>query len=109
MNQEAIDLVKLIALYRQPGDRDAFDRHYREVHTPLAEKMPGLQKLEVTRIVGDPMGGSSEWYLMAEMYFADRQTLDAAMTSPEGKAAAKDLMGFAGKIVTMVVGEVKEG
>lgn len=104
-----MDLVKLIALYRQPEDRDAFDRHYGEVHTPLAEKMPGLKKLEVTRIVGDPMGGASEWYLMAEMYFTDRQTLDAAMASPEGKAAAKDLMGFAGKIVTMVIGEVKEG
>lgn len=44
------------------------------------------------------------------MYFADRAALDAAMSSPEGKASAKDLMGFAGSLVTMMIGEVsREG
>jgi hypothetical protein len=31
------------------------------------------------------------------------------MSSAEGKAAAKDLMGFAGSLVTMMIGEVAEG
>lgn len=101
-------MVKLIALYRPPEDKEAFDRHYFETHAPLAKKMPGLQKIEVTRITGTPMGGQAEYYLMAEMVFADRAALDAAMTSPEGKAAAKDLMGFAGKLVYMMIGEVVE-
>ncbi|MBO8172401.1 MAG: EthD family reductase [Bacillaceae bacterium] len=99
-------MVKLIALYKHPEDKEAFDRHYEEVHTPLAEKMPGLEKLEVTRIVGAPQG-KSEYYLMAEMYFKDQDTLNNAMKSEEGMAAAKDLMGFAGKIVSMMIGEVK--
>lgn len=50
-------MVKLIALYRHPEDQESFDKHYEQVHTPLVEKMPGLKKLEVTRIRGAPMGG----------------------------------------------------
>ncbi len=99
-------MVKLIALYKHPEDKEAFDRHYEEVHAPLAAKMPGLEKLEVTRITGAPQG-KSEYYLMAEMYFKDQETLNNAMRSDEGMAAAKDLMGFAGKIVSMMIGEVE--
>lgn len=99
-------MVKLIAIYSKPEDLAAFDRHYREVHTPLARKMPGLQKLEVSAIRASPMG-EPRYHLMAEMYFADRAALDAAMASPEGRAAGKDLMGFAGKLVHMMIADVE--
>ncbi|BCU80971.1 hypothetical protein JIR001_07540 [Polycladomyces abyssicola] len=102
-------MTKLIAIYRQPEDQQAFDEHYFQVHAPLAKKMPGLKKIEVTRFVGTPMGGESPYYLMAEMVFEDRKTLDEAMASEEGRAAAKDLMGFAGKLVTMMIGETASG
>ncbi|MDA8353046.1 MAG: EthD family reductase [Firmicutes bacterium] len=100
-------MVKLIALYKHPDNRESFDEHYQKVHTPLTEKMPGLKKMEVTRIQGAPMGGKGAYYLEAAMYFDDRAALDAAMNSPEGKAASKDLMGFAGSLVTMMIGEVE--
>jgi uncharacterized protein (TIGR02118 family) len=99
-------MVKLIALYKKPEDTAAFDEHYNNVHTPLALKIPGLQKLEVTRIVGTPQG-PSEYYLMAELCFPDQDTFNLAMRSDENKAAGKDLMGFAGNLVTFMVGEVK--
>lgn len=99
-------MVKLVAFYRKPEDEGAFERHYRDVHTPLVEKMPGLLKLEVTRFTGGPQG-DSPYYLMAEMYFEDTNALNRSMSSPEGKAAAKDLMQFAGSIVTMAFGETE--
>lgn len=99
-------MVKLIAIYKQPEDKESFDRHYREVHAPLAAKMPGLIKLEVNRIYGTP-SGTSDLYLIAEMTFNDRDALHAALSSPEGKAAGKDLMGFAGKIVSMYFTELE--
>ncbi len=101
-------MVKLIALYRHPEDKEAFDKHYAKTHTPLAKAMPGLQKIEVTKLKTTPMGGEPDYYLMAEMYFVDRVSLDAAMASPEGKAAAKDLGEFARKLVSMTIGEVME-
>lgn len=102
-------MVKLIALYRQPEDQQTFDTHYTEVHTPLAKKMPGLEKIEVTKMLGTPMGTEAEYYLMAEMYFASEDVLKSSMSSTDGRAAAKDLMGFAGKLVSMIIGEVVEG
>lgn len=101
-------MVKLIALYKQPENKEEFNEHYYNVHTPLAKAMPGLEKVEVTEMFGAP-GGESKYYLQAELYFKDKDTLMASMSSPEGKAAAKDLMGFAGPLVTMMFGKVMEG
>lgn len=98
-------MVKLIALYKKPPDPQAFDDHYRNKHTPLVKKMPGLKKLEVSRVT-NAIGGEAKFYLIAEMYFENEDALSAAMASPEGKAAGKDLMEFAGSIVHMMIAEV---
>ncbi|MCZ6683884.1 MAG: EthD family reductase [Planctomycetota bacterium] len=47
-------------------------------------------------------------HLAAHLYFEDMNALNAAMSSGEGKAAAKDLMGFAGKYVRMFFSEIVE-
>lgn len=100
-------MVKLVALYKKPADAAAFDEHYFGTHLELAAKMPGLLKTEVTKFTGSPMG-ESEFYLMAELYFNDLDALKAAMSSPEGKAAAKDVMSFAKEIVSMHFADVVE-
>jgi len=98
-------MIKLIALYKMPDDKAAFDKHYDEVHTPLVKKMPGLKKLEVARITGAPIG-EPKHHLIAEMYFDNQDALNAALASPEGKATARDLMSFAAAIVTLFFAEV---
>ena len=100
-------MVKLIALYKKPENTEEFDKRYFEGHVPLANKMPGLRRVEVSRVVGAP-AGEADYYLMAELYFDDMDALKAAMTSPEGKAAAKDVMTFAKDIVSMMFAEVEE-
>lgn len=99
-------MIKLVALYRKPENPADFDRHYFEVHAPLASKMPGLRRMEVARVTGSP-AGSTEYHMVAEMYFDDRAAGDAAMASPEGRAAGKDLMSFAGKLVHLMWAEVR--
>ncbi|GMA49381.1 ethyl tert-butyl ether degradation protein EthD [Alicyclobacillus contaminans] len=101
-------MVKLVVLYRQPEDAGKFNDHYFQVHLPLARQIPGLERLEVTRIRGNAMGGEAEYHLLAEMYFKDEDAYRAAMKSQENKVAAKDVMGFAGDIVYMMVGDVVE-
>ncbi|GAX89286.1 EthD family reductase [Effusibacillus lacus] len=93
-------MVKLVAIYRKPENVKEFDEHYHNVHAPLAAKMPGLVKLEVNKVYGTPMG-ESDLHLIAEMYFETKEALANALSSPEGRAAGKDLMGFAGKLVSM--------
>lgn len=100
-------MYKLIALYKRPDDVEAFDKHYDEIHSPLIRKVPGLQKLSVSRSLR-AFAGDAPYYLMAEMEFADKEAFKAAMASEENKAAGKDLMGFAGSLVTMVHGEFND-
>lgn len=99
-------MVKLIAFYKKPEDVAAFDKAYFETHVPLALKMPGLVKCEVAKVTGAP-GGEAPYHMVAELYFDDMAALNAAMASPEGKAAAKNLMGFAAKVVGMCFAEIK--
>lgn len=99
-------MIKLVALYRRPEDTAAFDAHYADVHAPLMRKVPGLERMEITRNI-QAFRGEPEYYLIAEMYFRDRQAFDAAMASEENRAAGKDLMSFAREVVTMFYGEVE--
>lgn len=98
-------MVKLVAIYKKPENVEEFDQHYNEVHAPLAAKMPGLVKLEVNQVYGGPTG-ESNLHLIAEMFFETKEALQNALASAEGRAAGKDLMGFAGKIVSMHFAEI---
>ena len=101
-------MVKLIALYKKPEDAEAlaeFEKHYFEIHMPLVERTPGLIRSEVAKITGMP-GMDTKYHLMAEMYYADLDTFNAAMATPEGRAAGKDLMGFAKDYAILMNGEV---
>lgn len=97
-------MTKLIALYRKPADIAAFDKHYFGTHTALVKQYPGLRKLEITRITGAPIG-ETKYHVMCEMYFDNKEAMDAALASKEGRAVAKDLMSFAADIVTVFIGE----
>ena len=96
--------ARLIALYQQPEDPGAFDRHYREVHAPIIQRYPGLREMRMTPV--EPMGPrSTPFYLQAEMTFDSRADLDAAVVSEPGIESARDLRNFAGAGVTLYVVE----
>ena len=82
--------VKLVVLYTQPDDPDAFDKHYLGVHAPLVEKIPGLERFEGARFVAAADGGEQPYFRVAELWFADQDAMQAALGSDEGKATAAD-------------------
>lgn len=98
-------MVKLIALYERPDDVEAFLEHYREVHTPLVLELPGLERLVVDRVTADAFGGEPRYFLIAEMHFADRAALDAALKSPQNRALGQDVMRFAKGLVTVLIAD----
>lgn len=100
-------MVKLVAMFRKPADTETFEEHYETVHIPLVRKMPGMKRIELSKVTGAPMA-TPQYYRMAEMFFENQQDLNKAIMSPEGIAAAKDLMGFAKDVVQMFFAEVKE-
>jgi uncharacterized protein (TIGR02118 family) len=98
-------MVKLIALYKKPDDVETFEKHYFEVHMPLVAKIPNLIKSEVAKLNAFA-GNDAKYYMVTEMYFDNMDKLNEGMASPEGKAAGKDLMGFAKNYVEMTIGEI---
>lgn len=82
--------VKLVVLYTQPADPAAFDEHYLGVHMPLVSKIPGLQRAETGTLPVALDGGEQTFYRIAELYFPDQATMEAAFGSPEGAATAQD-------------------
>ena len=97
-------MVRLIALYSQPEDPAAFDAHYRDVHAGIVARYPKLIEMLLTR--ADGVGGRPPaYYLMAEMRFATRDDLDAALASDAGRESGKDLRNFAQAGVTLFVAD----
>jgi len=99
-------MVKLVVLYNPPDDPTAFDQHYFNKHVPLVEAIPGLQRVEVAKAVGDPFGGPSAFYLMAELYFEGADALQSAMGTQEGQATAADMGNFAQAGATLFIADV---
>ena len=40
---------RMVVIYNTPRDPAAFDAHYFAVHVPLAKKLPGLRRYEVSK------------------------------------------------------------
>jgi uncharacterized protein (TIGR02118 family) len=101
--EETDEMVRFIALYDQPKDAEAFDRHYREVHIPLAKKLPGLRRYTISRNAR-PVRGGDPHYLVAELDWDDIEALQRDFRSPEGQATAADVAKLApeGKVRTMI-------
>ena len=96
-------MSKLIAIYKQPDDPEAFDRAYFQEHLPLMAQVPGLQKTVVTRFTRKLMG--EDLYMITEMFFADHDALKNAMRSPEMAAAGDNLNSFAQGLASLFFGE----
>jgi len=81
--------ARFLVLYETPADPAAFARHYREVHLPLARKLPGLRRYTV----GDDataVRGGTPCHLVAELEWDTMEDLRAAFASAEGRACAVD-------------------
>ena len=85
---------RLVVSYGQPADPAAFDAHYRDVHTPLALRQPGLVRFTVGHAASlDPAQPAP--YFVAELDFDSEKAMRESLSSPEGRVAGGDLANFA--------------
>jgi uncharacterized protein (TIGR02118 family) len=101
-------MIRLLVLYGQPKDPEAFDRYYQEIHIPLARRMQGLKKWTIGKVTQAPDGPASPWYYMADLYADSREQLDAILASPEGQASIADVPNYASGGVTFVFTEIED-
>jgi uncharacterized protein (TIGR02118 family) len=84
------EMVRFLVLYPQPTDVEAFERHYFEVHVPLAMRLPGLRRYTVSR---NPslVRGADSYYLVAELDWDDMASLQRDFGSQLGRETARDV------------------
>jgi uncharacterized protein (TIGR02118 family) len=82
-------MVRFLVLYQRPTDVTAFDRHYYDVHVPLAKKLPGLRSYTVSRNPS-AVRGREPFYLVAELDWDDMASLQRDFASPLGQKVGRD-------------------
>ena len=101
-------MVRLLVLYGQPIDPAAFDKHYSEVHIPIARRMRGLKKWTVGKVTGTADGQPSPYYYLADLYMESREDFEKLLSSPEGQAAVADVPNYATGGATFLYTEIEE-
>ena len=100
-------MAKPLVLYPPPTDPAAFNAYYRVAHLPLARKIPGVRKIEVS--TGKIMTqGPAEYHFVALLSFDSMDALRTSLASPEGQAAAADIANFATGGATLVAFQEEE-
>jgi uncharacterized protein (TIGR02118 family) len=100
-------MMKVTVLYAHPKSTEDFEKYYAQTHLPLAAKMKGVARLELTKFMAGPDGAKPAFYRMAELYFPAEAQMQQTLSSPEGKATVDDLAKFATGGVTLAIGSVE--
>jgi uncharacterized protein (TIGR02118 family) len=101
-------MAKLVVMYHAPKDAAAFDKHYAEIHAPLAKKVPGLKKFELSQGPVMTPAGPSDFHLIVTLEFDDMGALQKGLSSPEGQAAAADVGTFATGGADLLIFDTRE-
>ncbi len=91
-------------MQRKPGMTvEDFWQHYRGPHRAIVERMPGLRKIILSRIIGPQ---STQWDAVGELWFDDLAALERAFADPEIAAQLQaDRLLFLGRSEVVVVEE----
>ncbi|MGH7126231.1 MAG: EthD family reductase [Stellaceae bacterium] len=83
-------MARMVVIYKMPRDPAAFDRHYFQVHVPLAKQLPGLREYSVSRgPIATPAGGPP-FHMVAALRFDSLAAIREAFATPEGQACGAD-------------------
>jgi uncharacterized protein (TIGR02118 family) len=88
-------MAQLVVMYKTPKDAAAFDKYYVDKHIPIAKKIPGLRKYEVSHGAVATPAGPAGYHLVALLQFDNMAAIQTAMGSAEGQAAVADVGNFA--------------
>ena len=101
--------VKTVALLsRAPGmSFQQFDDYWRNVHAPLAAKLPGVTKYTQRHVIPSTPGGEPENEFgidgLAVLEYENAAAVESAWASEAGIAALADVPNFLGKHFVIVL------
>jgi uncharacterized protein (TIGR02118 family) len=85
----------MVVLYRKVGlSAEDFRANLRRIHGTMAERIPNLRRYIQNHVTTDSTRPHPGWDAIVELYWDDRETMEAAWKSPEGVAATQHLEEF---------------
>ena len=99
----------MFVVTRVPGmSHDEFVRYWRDVHAPIAKKIPGLRKYNINPASAGGDGGEAPFDGIAELSFDSVESYQDGFASPEGQATTEDAAKFIdmSKIKAVVTEEI---
>src|SRR5260370_20795823 len=97
-------MMRIVSLHGHPEDPAEFDRYYRDVHTPLVQRIPGVRRIRFGRVVGTSDDSPPPYYLVSDVYFDDAAALEAAAGTSEVTAARGHVPNFASGSASIMLG-----
>ena len=88
-------VCRMLVLYKEPLDKEHFERHYRAVHIPLVRAMPGLKAFDVSYGGVDVSFPDLQPYLVALLDWETKEAMASSLSSDLGQRVIDDLKIFA--------------
>jgi uncharacterized protein (TIGR02118 family) len=99
--------TKISFVYDNPTDPAAFEADYPE-QLAMARKLPGLTRMQTSRVWPKEDGSPTPAYRLLDLYFADYAAASAAATSAEAGALVAATLEHATGGVVIAFAEVLE-
>jgi uncharacterized protein (TIGR02118 family) len=78
--------TKITVIYDNPTDPAAFEAGYAGTQVALAKALPGLTRIETSKVWPKEDGTETPAYRMMDLYFDSYESASAAVTTPEAAA-----------------------
>lgn len=98
-------MYKTIGLYKRMDNAEEFYDHFTNVVVPRLLNIPGILKVDVTRLHSTEMSNDSTFFMMIETYFVSYEGFQRVITSPEGQEALADILSLQADCLTAYVGQ----
>ena len=106
-------MIKLVILFYQAEDNKALEDYFYNQYLPIAVKIPGVVKVEVTQLYTDlkkvflkQEDLTPVYKILCEIYFEDFQSFEEGIRAPDGIAMTDSTVKIAWELVTVVLGDV---
>ncbi len=99
--------TKITVIYDNPRDPEAFEAGYPD-QLALARKIPGVQRMETSKVWPKEDGSPTPAYRLLDMYFTDYDAASAAVTTAEAGAFFPGVFELATGGVRIVFADVEQ-
>lgn len=97
----------ITTIFDNPTDPEAFEAGYSDGLVDLARALPGLQRIETSKVWPKEDGSPTPAYRMMVLYFADYDSASAAVTTEAAGAFFPAALGLATGGVRLVFFDVE--